>query len=191
MEKNKYDYEIICSIDIGINGAISFFDSVSNELLSIYDMPIKKVTNKSGKEKNVVDLDRLFFIMEIPKIHNDGVLVIYEAVHAFPGQGVVAVGTLLEQKGIIRGLAKGLGYDELAISSKEWQKYFGIVPPKELKGNTVSKTKALRKKWLKNESVETAKVKFPEWVEKIKHDGISDSLLIGKFFLESINENSP
>ncbi len=129
--------------------------------------------------------------MEIPKVHKDGALVIYENVHAFPGQGVVAVGTLLEQRGIIRGILKGLGYDELVISPKEWQKHFNIIPPKGLKGNTAPKTKALRKRWLKLESFEAARVKFPEWIEKIKHDGISDSLLIGQYFLENNNNENP
>lgn len=176
--------QVVCAVDIGLNGGVSFFDTESKELLSIYPMPTKKFTNKSGKEKNVVDLDKLKFLLEIPKEHGDTCIVVFEDVHSFPGQGVVSIGTLLEQKGMIRGLAKALGYEEFAISPKEWQKHFDLIPPKELKGPTAKKTKALRKKWLKDRSLNLALKEFPEFMGKITHDGISDSVLIGKWYVE-------
>jgi hypothetical protein len=182
---SKYDYNILLAIDIGLRGAISVFDTVSSELLSIQEMPVMETSNSVGKTKNVVDIDKLLHIMEIPKEKKDSAIVVYEGVHAFPGQGVVAVGTLLEQKGIIRGLAKGLGYSELAISPKTWQKYFDIIPPKDLKGTTGAKTKVLRKKWLKANSLDKARERFPDWINKITHDGVSDSILLGLWYLET------
>ena len=56
-----------------------------------------------------------------------------------------------------RGITKALGYDELPISPKTWQKTFGIVCPKEIK------KKEHRKKWLKEKSLEVARKKFPDW----------------------------
>ena len=178
-------YDVVVAVDIGLKGAITFFEieernHPSHGLLSIQPMPIMKKITKD-KEKNVLDLEKLLFILERCKLHGDKAIVVYEDVHAFPGQGVVAVGTLLEQKGIIRGMVKALGYDELAISPREWQKFHGIVPPKDMKSDTVSKTKQLRKKWLKTKSLEVAKAMFPEW--DIFNDGISDSVLIGAWWL--------
>jgi len=182
---NKYD--VLISIDIGLKGAIAFFDldeldHPSNGLLSLHPMPVKPFTNQAGKTKNIVDIDALCFLLERPHVHGDTALVVFENVHAFPGQGVVSSGALLEQKGIIRGMSRGLGYDELAISPKEWQKEFSMIPPKELKGSTPSKTRMLRKKWLKDSSLELAKQYFPDYQEAIAdNDGMSDTLLIGLY----------
>lgn len=181
---NKYDFEIIVGIDIGIHGGISFFDSVSGELLSVYHMPTVKV-EKNGKSKDMLDIAKLKYILEIPKIHEDYALVAFENIHAFPGQGSVSTGVLMEQKGIIRGLIAGLGYTELQVNPRTWQKEFGLIPPKELKGKNAKQTKTLRKKWLKENSLSVAKERFPDWEDKIgKSDGLSDCLLIGLYVVE-------
>lgn len=176
------NHEITIGIDIGFGGGISFFDTESSELLSIYSMPIKSIgITKSGRNKYSLDLEKLNFILEIPKNHKDRAIVVFEEVHAFPGQGVVSVGTLLEQKGIIEGMSQALGYNQFPISPKSWQKYFGIVPPKGLKN------KVKRKEWLKNNSRDVATGKFQEFSTKFEHKtshGLSDACLIGLFYLE-------
>lgn len=182
-------YEIVIGCDIGLNGGLAFFDFVSRELLSVYSMPTMK---NPKNDKNSLDLDRLHFILEIPKVHNDRALIVMEDVHPFPGQGSVAIGTLMEQKGILRGMAKSLGYDELLVQPKTWQKFFGLVPPKDLKGSTTTKTKTLRKKWLKEESLKCARGLFPEWENKLSKStdhGISDAILIGDWGLLSEEPN--
>lgn len=181
---NLYDHDIIMSIDIGLTGAIAVFDTVSGELLSIYDMPIKlseKLT-KSGKAKYELDIQKLKFIMEIPKVKDDSCLVIVEDVHAFPGQGVVSSGTLMEQKGIIRGLASALGYETLMVNPKTWQKSLGITPPKDIK----DKTK--RKIWLKENSRRVASELYKEFSAKFEDKnshGRSDAVLIGDWVIKS------
>lgn len=184
---NKYD--VIIGIDIGLTGGISFFDTVSGEVLYVYEMPSEKIETKAGRSKGIINLPRLKFILEIPKVHGETALVVLENVHAFPGQGVVAMATLMEQKGIIRGLCAGLGYDEFLVEPKTWQKYYDMIPPKDVKGTSASKTKTLRKQWLKETSLERARLLFPEWMytklaPKTAH-GLSDSLLIGKWYLEN------
>lgn len=180
-------YEIVIGCDVGINGGISFFDTEAKELVGLYKMPTIKIT-RNGKEKNVVDLDRLKFILEIPKIHNDSAILVMENVSAFPGQGVVSMGTLLEQKGLLRGIAKALGYDEALIQAKAWQKYYNLIPPKELKGKKASQTRTLRKKWLKQQSLVCAKEEFPTWEDKIDNsDGLADATLIGLWYLQTNN----
>lgn len=177
--------DVIIAVDIGLSGGIAFFDCsefnhAGKGLLSIHKMPTQKIVTKSGKDKNVVDLDKLKFLLEIPKEHTESALLVMEDVHAFPGQGVVSSASLLEQKGILKGMATAFGYDILLVSPKEWQKSFGIVAPKDLRGSTAAKTKTIRKKWLKERSLETSKSLFPEWEEKIGSlDGLSDSVLIG------------
>lgn len=181
------DFNILISVDIGLTGGIAFFDWHSKELVGLYEMPSEKITTKSGRNKGQLNVQRVKFILEIPKKHGDTAMVIMENVHAFPGQGIVAMATLMEQKGIIRGLASGLGYDEYLVEPKTWQAYYGMVPPKELKGATASKTKTLRKQWLKEKSLELARDKFKEWVDtklasKSSH-GLSDAILIGNWYI--------
>lgn len=179
-------YDVIISVDIGLSGGIAFFDTVSQELLSVYSMPTIQIKSKD-KTKNILDLAKLKFILEIPKEHKESALVIFENVHAFPGQGSVATATLMEQKGIIRGLAAGLGYDEFPVEPKTWQGHYGMIPPKDLKGKSATQTKTLRKKWLKEKSLEFAREYFSEWADtklasQTAH-GLSDAMLIGKWYL--------
>lgn len=178
-------YDVLIAIDIGLTGGIAFFDFQYKEVLSLYEMPSQKFTTSSGRSKGELDLKRLKHILEIPKVHEDRAIVVMENVHAFPGQGSVAMATLMEQKGMIRGMCKGLGYDEYLVEPKAWQKFYDMIPPKDLKGSSASKTKALRKAWLKETSLVKARNMFPEWSEtklepKTAH-GLSDALLIGKW----------
>lgn len=186
-QNNIHDFDVLISIDIGLTGGISFFDTVSGEVLAVYPMPSVRVTTASGRQKGELDLEKLKHILEIPKVHGDSALVVMENVHAFPGQGSVATATLMEQKGILRGLCLGLGYIEEFVEPKTWQKVYDMIPPKDLKGGSASKTKTLRKKWLKEKSLEIARETCPEWADtklaKSDAHGLSDSLLIGKYYL--------
>lgn len=183
MSKN---YDVIFAIDIGLHGGIAMFDPSerlheSHGLLRLKEMPVMEV-EKNDKIKDVVDLQALKYILEAPKFHEDEkVLVIFEDVHAFPGQGAVSVGSLLEQKGIIRGMVAALGYDELPVQPKTWQKFFNMIPPKDLKGKSAQQTKTLRKKWLKAQSIELARGIFKD--HKIDTDGLSDAVLIGEWYI--------
>lgn len=182
-----HDFDVLISVDIGLTGGIAFFDIVSGGVLALYSMPTNKIVTSSGRNKGELDIPKLKFILEIPHVKSETALVVMESVHAFPGQGVVAMATLMEQKGIIRGLCSGLGYDEELVEPKTWQKYYGMIPPKDLKGPTASKTKTLRKAWLKAKSLEIARDKFQEWANtklapKDAH-GLSDALLIGNWYL--------
>lgn len=180
--------DILVSVDIGLGGGIAFFDTVSEfEPIYLKSMPTLEV-EKNGKKKRVIDIDRLKFILETPKQVKDSVTLVMEDVHAFPGQGVVAVGTLLEQKGIILGMAKAFEYEVVLVSPKTWQKHFDIIPPKDIKGKSASQTKTLRKKWIKEKSLELARARFSKWEEKLRPStahGLSDSLLMGQWIIET------
>lgn len=185
MNLDKYD--VVVSIDIGLRGALCIFDVSEREheshgLLIHRAMPTFEL-EKNDKIKDVIDVQKLAFYLESPKLHEDKALVVFEDVHAFPGQGSVSTGVLMEQKGIIRGICAANGYDTLAISPKTWQAQFGITPPKDLKGTSASKTKVLRKKWLKANSMAVAQLLFGEQVD-VDNDGLSDALLIGKWALQ-------
>lgn len=188
MKINPQDYDVVIAIDVGLTGAVTFFDTVSGEVLNVNPMPTYKWL-KNGKTRNHLDIEKLVHILEIPKSHSESAIVVFEDVHAFPGQGSVSTGVLMEQKGVIRGIINTLGYAEYPISPKEWQKWFDMIPPKDLKGKSASQTKTMRKKWLKEKSLTLAREKFPEWVDtKLKLStahGVSDSMLIGKWFLET------
>lgn len=180
------DYDVIIGIDIGLSGGIAFFDVETGEVLALYGMPSGKTKTKAGREKGYIDLSRLKFILEIPKEHKERAIVVMENIHAFPGQGAVATATLMEQRGIIRGLSSGLGYGEYLVEPKIWQGFYGIIPPKDLKGISASRTKILRRKWLKSASLNLAREEFKEWKgTKLAPDsahGLADALLIGKWY---------
>lgn len=177
-------HDVIIGVDIGYSGAITFMDVESNEILSIRDMPTHVVN-----EKKVIDIKKLKFLLERPKEHNELAVLVMEDVHAFPGQGSVSTGVLMEQKGMIRGIAVALGYDVELVNPRTWQKHYGLIPPKTIKGNTASQTKTLRKKWLKQKSVETAREIFPSWAltkfDNISMHGRSDSALISKWYADT------
>ncbi len=188
---NLHDFDVLISVDIGLTGGIAFFDTVSSEVLALYPMPTVEITTTSGRKKGMIDLPQLKFILEKPHVKNETALVVLENVHAFPGQGVVAMATLMEQKGTIRGMCCGFGYGEYLVEPKTWQAHFQMVPPKDLKGASASKTKTLRKKWLKETSLVKARNLFPTWAEtklaKTTSHGLSDALLIGKWFCDTAN----
>ena len=175
----------ILGIDIGLSGAVAYLDADEGELLAVFDMPVYytqgTAKTKTGKLRNKghIDLDKLLYMLEIPKVHFEDTLVIMEDVHTFPGQGIVSMGTLLEQKGIILGMCKALEYDVQLISPKTWQKHFYLNCPKEIKG------KDARKKWMKTHSRLYAIARFPtEWATKfmdVDAHGRSDACLIAQY----------
>lgn len=189
------NYDVLIAVDIGLSGGIAFFDlkvamdveAGDSGILYLRPMPTKK-EEKSGKVRQVVDYERLKFMVEIPAVHNDSALLVYENVHTFPGQGAVSSGQLMEQKGVLKGLAMGLGYGILEVDPRTWQRGVGLVPPKELKGESAKKTRILRKKWLKQESVARARTRFPDWLEHIDKykDGMSDALWIGTWAINQL-----
>lgn len=178
--------DIVIGIDVGLKGGLAYFDVQERQheghgLILLKPMPTTQVAKSDGKNKTILDVDRLLFILETPNKRHETATVVMEDVHAFPGQGVVAVGTLLEQKGIILGMCKALGYQVELVQPKKWQSYFGIVCPKDLKG------KDKRKKFLKAESMKRAKVDFIDWLDHFDThgDGLADASLIGSWFLKT------
>jgi hypothetical protein len=184
----------IVGIDVGLGGAVAYLDADEGELLAVFDMPVYytqgTAKTKTGKlrSKGHIDLDKLLYMLEIPKVHFEDTLVIMEDVHTFPGQGIVSMGTLLEQKGIILGMCKVLGYDVQLISPKTWQNHFELKCPKEIKG------KDARKRWLKMASRHIATLRFPqEWGDKFidsEAHGRSDACLMAQYAYE-MQENTP
>ena len=184
----------ILGIDIGLSGAVAFLDADEGELLAVFDMPVYytqgTTKTKTGKfrSKGHIDLDKFLYMLEIPKVHFEDTLVVMEDVHTFPGQGIVSMGTLLEQKGIILGMCKVLRYEVQLISPKTWQKHFGMKCPKEIKGKTA------RKRWLKMKSLHYATNRFPqEWSDKFiatNSHGRSDSCLIAQYAYDT-QEKTP
>jgi hypothetical protein len=181
-------HEVLVAVDVGLKGGIAFFDIAecshpSHGLLSLLDMP----TSKKEGEKSLVDLERLVYILERPKIRGETAIVAFENIHSFGNSGF-GVGKIMEEKGMLRGITKALGYDELMVAPQTWQRHFKLVPPKDLKGSTAMQTRYKRRKWIKENSILTAGEKFPDWIEQLKTktcDGLSDALLLGLWYLET------
>jgi hypothetical protein len=173
-----FKYDIIIGIDIGLHGAISFLDAITGEILSIRDMPFNYEITKSGRKRGYINISDLVSILEIPKVHNEIAIAVMEDIHSFGMEGGLALGSIMEQKGFCRGICASLGYDELLIAPKDWQNFFSIKCPKDIKG------KAKRRKYIKTESIKKAIFLQNEWKDKFEGkeaDGRADSVLIAEY----------
>lgn len=157
---------MIVSVDVGFKGGIVFWRydvCVKDYIIDVYyKMPIitKKVGKKVKKELDVQKLNELLSFAS---------KVVIEAVHAMPKQGVTSVFNFGHQLGIITGLSVACcGVDNVFfITPQKWKKYFGLI--KKPKSASVDLVNSLYLLQLKK-----------------SEDGISDSILIGKYFIDFV-----
>jgi crossover junction endodeoxyribonuclease RuvC len=105
---------IVLAIDPGISGAFAWCDGT--RLLSVEDMPTIEVR---GKKK--VSAASVAEIMRSMKVD----LVVIEAVHSMPGQGVSSSFGFGRSLGVLEGVAAGLGLPvEMAVPAV-WKRLAG------------------------------------------------------------------
>jgi hypothetical protein len=115
-------HDIIIACDIGLHGGIAFFDPLeashpSNGLLSLMDMPVKE---REGKT-NVIDLERLVYIMERARVRQETALVVFEDIHSFGNSGF-GVGKVMEEKGMLRGSPPDLAETLQTYTSQRFER---------------------------------------------------------------------
>lgn len=115
--------ERILAVDIGLNGGIVLND---HNVLHVLD------------SKNI---DLVRWVTYADKI-------IAEDVHAMPGQGAVSTGTLLEQKGYLRGIAACLKIEPLFIHPLQWIECYTMKRTKHFETKSGKKDKTAWKKHL-------------------------------------------
>lgn len=117
---------IVCGIDPGFNGAISFLDG---DKLTVYGMPlITETFIKEGKKKtrsliNLAELVRIF--REHKPTH-----IWIERVSARPGQGGTSMFRFGQGYGEVRGVAASFDLTINDILPQAWKKVYGLTSAK-------------------------------------------------------------
>jgi len=152
----EYGHKIIYSIDIGAKGAMSVFKN---------DRYIKTLEYSSIDEWH----DEIYW--SIREVGRDNIIIVIEKVHAMPKQGVVSMFNFGRKLGEVEAMCKILEIEPIYVSPREWKSYFNMIGSH------------------KNFSC----IKALELEPKLKCygkkggclDGIADSYLIGRYFIEN------
>ena len=165
----KQNNNIWAGIDNGIGGALSFYNSDTNEL-SAYPMPIISVPTKKGN-KNQYNLPE---IIRILKSHMPIKLCVLERAQAFPGSAVQATFSFARTFGQMEGILSALEIPYRIVAPQSWMAdMFRGIPHK--KGES------------KQASILVAQRLFPKthFIASNKatkiHDGMTDATLMAVY----------
>jgi Holliday junction resolvasome RuvABC endonuclease subunit len=116
---------LICGIDPGLKGGLSFYDKEA-DYLKVYKMPVvDKIIAK--KKRYFLNCHRFCNILldESPN------RIVIEKQHPMPNQGVVSTFSIGFQYGLCLGtfIALGFTYDE--VKARDWKKDLGVSSDKE------------------------------------------------------------
>lgn len=111
---------IIIGIDPGISGAFAVYNHVTDEIISVYDMPLMGRLNGKGDEINYYELYKMMSIHH-PDIIN------CEQVASMPKQGVASTFKFGESFGIIKGIIGAIGCRSYFIRPQVWKRPLGLV----------------------------------------------------------------
>ena len=109
---------ITAGIDVGLSGAIAFFDGDS--LLNVYDMPKKPTPWGKG---NMVDSRELAKLIA----HHKPKKAVVERVHAMTGQGVSSMFSFGMSYQAVLSVLDVLDCQYDLVMPRAWQKHIGIV----------------------------------------------------------------
>ena len=104
---------MICSIDIGLNGAICMFDN--EHAYTLFDMPLTKVNNKKD-----IDINMLFEILDG---YNDIEYIAIEKLNNIFGVSKNTMLSLGKQIGYITAYSVFKKIPLIIVHPKDWQKY--------------------------------------------------------------------
>ncbi len=150
---------IICGIDPGLKGAISFIDSDSSQIYGLHKLPVEK--QKNGKNRlNLIHLADLIK-MYGPKF------ACLEKVGAMPGQGVTSMFNFGVTYGGIMGVLAAQKVYMHEVVPAVWKIQMGL---------SRDKTASIKK----------VQEFFPSAPEKLTHDE-AESLLLARFGVKCMN----
>ena len=113
----EYKDPVICGIDPGLTGALSF---ICDDVVEVEDMPT--VANPTGKGRVVQEHS----VAHILKEYNPH-LVIIEKQQAMPGQGVSSMFKIGEGYGILKGVCAALDLRTRIITAPTWKRASGLI----------------------------------------------------------------
>lgn len=118
---------LVLGIDVGINGALAFFDP-DRGLLDLVDMP-KLQIERNGKTKSTISAPMLAALIRARSETLIGALV--EQVGAMPGQGVSSMFSFGRSLGIVEGTLAGLHIPVFFSTPQSWQKVARVAGGKD------------------------------------------------------------
>lgn len=122
---------IIIGIDPGVTGALAWF--INGELSSVMDMPAvaTRVPRKGSHLRDLIGgtKDQMHRVVDIPALVSiltdwkmgQSVRIVREKVWVRPGQGIVSSGKLLENSGMLDGVAASLYIPVYAVAPATWK----------------------------------------------------------------------
>lgn len=146
---------MICGIDPGLTGGISFLDGDAG-YLKVYKMPVVSKTI-GGKKKKFMNCIKFGSIL----LDENPNKIIIEKQQPMPRQGVVSTFSLGFQYGICIGTFIALGFEYEEVRPRDWKKDMGVTSDKE-------HARDLATKLFKSDE---------HWPLK-SHDGLAESALI-------------
>lgn len=164
----------VIGIDPGLDGAIAIVRSDGS--CDVFDLPtletIKKGKTKRGNVKKRRELDIEAFVLILMKLvqNEEAGLIMFEAVHSMPGQGIAGAFTFGQTVGRLEGVIRSIGHVRIQYTTPQaWKKYHGIL------------------KQGKDGSVRLSRLHYPDMAKTFlkSKDGRADAVLIaeyGKFF---------
>lgn len=158
---------ILCGIDPGLGGAISFVHS-NGTLMHVADMPVFEV--KRGKTKRR-DLDGHSVLRMLEQWRPEHAFI--EQAQAMPGQSAYATGIFFQVYGELRGLLIGLSIPLTVVAPVRWKKALGV--PAEKDGARARASQLLPRA-------------ADAWPLK-KHDGRAEATLIAVYGLRSLSQS--
>ncbi len=207
-------YDIVASIDPGINGALAILDLSNNNIVaSVYSTPIKDII-KNKKKKKDYNIESMAILLE--KYKGCNIVVIQEATHAMPQQGTASMYSFGRGAGIWEGIVGAYHFTQIFVSPMTWKKAFEdkllikhdkpeILKLKPVEVNRLSagelkkyketkkqhkKDTDQAKKLAKDNARELAGILYPNLESEFKlkkDDGKAEALLIAEYFRRQMN----
>ena len=113
---------IYIGIDPGLSGAVGVInESLPETLVTVHDTPTLEV-DSSGKVRNKYNTAAMALLLEPFSHPQHDVLVILEAVHSMPKQGVASSFTFGEGLGMWKGIISAFGLTLEMPSPQRWKK---------------------------------------------------------------------
>lgn len=156
---------IVCGIDPGFDGAITFLDS--DGWFQINDMPTLALV-RGGKNKRELDAHRVGrYLGEWKDVSH----AFIEQVGAMPGQGVSSVFAFGKSYGIIIGALATLKIPYTFVPPRRWKTALGVPAAKD---------------GARSRASQLLPQAASQWV-RVKDDGRAESALIALYGLRSLN----
>jgi crossover junction endodeoxyribonuclease RuvC len=121
-ESNEGGGMLVIGIDPGQTGAIAAM--WGDKVLAVKDMPVSARLQGKGNAVNTGELASILMEMRVP---GKPVLVVLEAVHAMPGQGVSSSFNFGDSVGAVRGVVGALQYPLMMVTPQKWKKRAGLI----------------------------------------------------------------